>query len=145
MTIRILLTGCLSGALFIAGCGATRNNITGKAAAAQCASIPYVGEEPVLSWQKADLPRDIADTLPARFRSYSINAAELDSFFSYSRKPGLRSSFSVPLPEPLGCQYFEVNNAATMTVGLADRYPRIVSLKGNAVNDRSADVRVDYD
>ncbi len=145
MTIRILLTGCLSGALLVAGCGTTRNNISGKAASGQCASIPYVREEPVLSWQKAEMPREIADTLPARFRSYKIDAVQLDSFFSYSRKPGLRSSFSVPLPEPLGCQYFEVSNAGIMDMELAERYPRIISLKGNAVNDRSADVRVDYD
>lgn len=145
MTIRILMASCVSGVLFIAGCGVARNNISGKAAAAQCVSVPYVREEPVLSWQKADVPRDVADTLPARFRSYTIDAAGLDSFFSYSRRPGLRSSFSVPLPEPLGCQYFEVSDAGIMAVGLVDKYPHIVSLKGTAVNDRGADVRVDYD
>ncbi len=145
MTIRILLTGCFCGMLFVAGCSATRNNISGKDTAEQCASIPYVREEPVLSWRQTVVPSEMTATLPVHFKGYAINAGQLDSFFSYSRRPGLRASFSVPLPAPLGCQYFEVSNADNMVGGLPDKYPHIVSLKGHAVNDRSASVRVDYD
>ncbi len=145
MTIRILLTGCLSGALLMSGCSATRNNISGKAAQEECASIPLKPGEPVISWRQTVVPQQIADTLPPRSRGYIINGDQLDSFFSYSRIRGIKSSFSVPLPGTPGCQYFEVNNSGTLTEGLADKYPRLVSLKGHAIHNPGAGIRLDYD
>lgn len=143
--IRTLMTGYLCAAFLLTGCSAPRKTISGKADVGSCASIPFAPTEPVVSWQQTALPKANAATLPARARAYLIDTGRLDSFFTYARTPGGRSSFSIPLPGSPGCQYFELTDAGTLPASLATQYPKLVSLKGHAVHDPEASIRLDYD
>src|SRR5690606_7958848 len=130
MVKRKMLVFCLVILSIGSGCGVSKSGTAGKQTGGVCASVPFVSEEPVISWTKFGMGKKHSDSLPQKFSSYLMDQNQLDSFFAYVRKPGFRASFSVPFPEPLGCQYFEVTNANTMAPGLVEKYPQFVSLKG---------------
>jgi len=83
--------------------------------------------------------------LPGRFGSYRIADEALNRFFSYAKQPGVKSGFAVPLPAPLGCQYFELTPSGAMSGALAAKFPDLASLKGFAVHNPAATIRLDYD
>jgi hypothetical protein len=120
---------------------------SGNARSSYCQNVPYE-KEPAIGWQKATLPDMTAHTdvhLPKAYDSYMINDADLKAFFVYAGQHKQKNSFSIPLPKPLGCQYFDVEDAGTMAPGLQAKYPDIVSLKGNGTNTKSGSIRLNYD
>jgi len=141
----MLLAGLLCGALLSAGCNVSKKSSV-AARDTGCRNAPLAAGDPSVGWQKTP-PGDAAQgaPLPKRFESYTISKEELDTFFAYAGKAKTACSFAVPLPEPLGCQYFTVTPSGTLPEALAAKFPGMAALKGTAVYNRNAELRLDYD
>ncbi len=120
---------------------------SGNARSSYCQNVPYENE-PTIGWQKTTMPDMAAHAdvhLPKAYEAYMINDADLKAFFVFAGQHKQKLSFSIPLPKPLDCQYFDVEAAGTMSPELQAKYPGIVSLKGNGTNTKSGGIRLNYD
>lgn len=144
MKRRFILGGFL---LLLISCN-TSQKMTGTSKTAKVPTCSNAANERLrLEWFSIFNPiqSDIANyTLPSEFKTYTIPADQLKTFFTGAKKAD-KSVISIPLPAPANCQEFEVHNSSAMQAGLAAKYPDLVSLQGTGTTDHSADVRLDYD
>lgn len=81
--------------------------------------------------------------LPLKYTVYTVNHLALKKYMmSLKAKPG---NIVLPIGDEQQCIALHVSNSGTMSAGLAAKFPQLVSLKGNGINDKSATVRLDYD
>jgi hypothetical protein len=107
-------------------------------------------ENTVLQWVKTQnvkalrLPaKEGMAKLPLKYSVYTINNLALKKYLmSLKAKPG---NIVLPVGGDQQCIEMYVSNSGTMSAGLAAKFPQLVSLKGNGVQDKSATVRLDYD
>jgi hypothetical protein len=107
-------------------------------------------ENAVLQWVKIQnvktlrLPaKEGMAKLPLKYSVYTINNLALKKYLmSLKAKPG---NIVLPVGGDQQCIKMYVSNSGTMSAGLAAKFPQLVSLKGNGVQDKSATVRLDYD
>lgn len=81
--------------------------------------------------------------LPLKYTVYTVNNLALKKYMmSLKVKPG---NIVLPVNGGLSCIEAYVSNSGTMSAELAAKFPQLVSLKGNGIQDKSATVRLDYD
>jgi hypothetical protein len=140
-----LLIGILSGLVIAEGCSVGRKGSTNSRDFV-CRNAPLKPGDPSVGWRKTRAPQATdGASLPRRFDSYRIPQAELDSFFSHAGKTETPLSFALPLPGDRGCQFFNVTSSGVIPKALAAKTPGLTSLKGTAVYNPNAEIRLDYD
>lgn len=81
--------------------------------------------------------------LPLKYSVYTVNSLTLKKYLmSLKATPG---NIALPVSGDQQCMEAYVSNSGTMSAELAAKFPQLVSLKGNGINDKSATVRLDYD
>jgi hypothetical protein len=128
-----------------AGCKASKKTAGGTATVVR--TVTVCAEENVslktpVSWVKeSGIVLDTAKkSTPVVYQLYSLDQAQLDQLFAEAKTR--RAYF--PLPEPVGCQLFEMEEAGNRSEALKKKYPNVVSLKGRSPEYKAADARVDY-
>ena len=82
--------------------------------------------------------------LPLKYDVYEVNNQQAATFFKdIQENKGGR--VTLPLPSGLGCHSYKVSPSGTLNAALADKYPRLVSLKGADEQEKGNIVRLDYD
>jgi hypothetical protein len=115
--------------------------------AKKCACSNLAQTEPVLHWYPE--PRRVLEgytlTLPTDYNVYSIDSAELSEFFMQinSKAPEMRFNTIIPLPEPLGCQAFEIAKGPNSKLP-EDRGGMLLSLSGTDMQSRQAIFKAMY-
>lgn len=80
--------------------------------------------------------------LPKKYLEYRVSPDTLKAFFSFLR---IQKNGGIILPVNGRCEPFSLKISGAMPVALQDKFPDLVSLQGVGVNNKSADLRLDWD
>lgn len=80
--------------------------------------------------------------LPKKYSVYQVDNNKLNEAFK-KIKDGHGGTLNFPIPGN-GCQAFTLVESGTLSKELAAKYPEIISLKGQALQNAANDARVDY-
>ncbi len=80
--------------------------------------------------------------LPKKYLHYHIAADTLSAFFAQLRTAGKKGGIILPVERH--CEPFELKASGAMAAALQEKYPAIISLQGQGVNNKAADVRLDW-
>lgn len=140
------ITGALLSLMLTFGAGASAQS---AAAGAVCAATQ---DGITLTWRKVaakglKLPaRNGTATLPKRYSIYTTDEKSLQDYMALAGRRGASATeISLPSLTAAGCIRFRVSGSGAMSPELAAKFPGLVSLKGNGVEDAGASVRLDYD
>ena len=143
----------LTGLILMSACRSTHkttatNRKSGNGSNGSFCNIIVATGNPVVSWKKENdnVVKETTITLPADYKVYSVDSADLKAFFSAAKlsKENSRAEIIIPLPVPLGCRVFTVFESGTMSPELRERFPDIVTLKGADKESPLSDIRLEY-
>jgi hypothetical protein len=84
--------------------------------------------------------------LPRQYQVYRINERRLKQFLkAAANNKGEPFRISLPVSDEIGCRIFDLNLSGTMSPELAKKFPELLSFKGTAVENKNANLRLDYD
>ncbi len=125
--------GVLAGGLLFAGCAGPRPvaSSTGVAFISDC------GQGGSMAWKRFDEKKPGSEApFPKNYKSYEVMGA--GDFFQRAKA----GEQEVMIPLPAGCIPFKTSLSETMSPGLREKYPQLVSLKGS--NSAGDDLRLDW-
>jgi hypothetical protein len=140
------IIACFSLYIF-QGCSSPRKAVEAKGPVVK--AIPFckdqlISRTPPLEWYKEnkDNLRGLRDQqLPQVYEVYSITDNNLKRFFGGAEETRVTN---IPLPDPIGCQVYELSNSGAMSAALQKKFPGIVSFKGQSISNKASEVRMDY-
>jgi len=123
---------------------ATASGTTVKAAicAETWLSFP---DQPHPMWQEAKVPATAFPpgfVAPYKYKIYRINQDTLQAFFREFR---LKNDLGMVVPAGKTCEAFTMRRSGAMSPELQQKYPDIISLQGNGINNKAAELRLDWD
>lgn len=93
-------------------------------------------------WKEVKTVKPVsAASLPKQYKAYEVSADSLNAFFRAAR----HKSCAMVIPMTDGCEPFVMRVSEAMSPELRNKYPDLVSLQGNGVNNKAADLRLDWD
>lgn len=140
------ITGASLLLILTFGAGASAQSAaTGSACAATQEGI-------TLTWRKVPakglkLPAKYGTaTLPRQYSIYTTDDKSLKDYMALAGRRGASATeISLPSLVASGCTRFLVSGSGTLSPELAAKFPGLVSLKGNGIEDAGASVRLDFD
>jgi len=123
---------------------------TKKAGSAQkkCACANLAQNEPAIHWvmEAKNTLRGYNGNLPEDYSVYSIDSVELANFFSIVKEKPATIYFNIimPLPDPLGCQNFELAKGTTRKLGQG-KSGELLNFNGVDLPSRQATIKGNYD
>lgn len=88
----------------------------------------------------ADAPADMP--LPQKYVRYKVAEDTLKALFTHLRTTGKKAGIIIPINKR--CEPFELMVSGAMSRELQAKYPELVSVQGHGVNNKAADVRLDW-
>lgn len=144
----------MAGLVLMGACRGSQNVATKAKKAGDISSnssacnVAVAAGNPVLNWKTENnsVLKETTMTLPANYKLYSLDSAELKAFFSAAKmsKEDSKAEIVIPLPAPWGCKVFSVFESGTMSEELRKRFPDIVTLKGMDKETPLSDIRLEY-
>lgn len=99
-------------------------------------------DQPHPMWKEVKTVNPVsAAALPKKYKAYEVNVDSLSAFFRTAK----HRSCAVVIPVADGCEPFMMRVSDAMSPELRGKYPDLVSLQGNGVNNKAADLRLDWD
>jgi hypothetical protein len=94
-----------------------------------------------------ELPGNVSDAqpgiiLPAKYIRYGVIEDSLKDFFKYISNSGKKGGIILPVDKH--CEPFSLRLSSAMISATQEKYPQIVSLQGNGITNKAADVRIDW-
>jgi hypothetical protein len=88
----------------------------------------------------ADAPADIP--LPQKYTRYKVAGDTLGALFNRLRTTNNKTGIILPINNH--CEPFELVVSGTMSQELQSKYPELVAVQGHGVNNKAADVRLEW-
>ncbi len=126
-----------AGSLLLGSCTGTKTATSSPKGAAKV-SVTSCGQTGSLVWERyAGTKLPASAMLPESYTVYTVSGAA--GFFKQTKT----DAQEVMIPMPAGCITFKVVPSGTMSEGLQEKYPQLVSLRGS--NGAGDDLRLDWD
>jgi hypothetical protein len=145
--LYIALACALAGVF--ASCGSSKEMAASGTSGVKkvaCGKVAMEPDVPHIDWFESDgrLAKAKDLNLPAAYNTYVVEETQLKRFFEVAAAGDVKQVKTVVPLGTTGCQVFHVKRSGTMSPGLAEKYPELVSLSGTGEKG-TGDLRLDFD
>lgn len=146
----LLLLLLSAGSLAAGGCQTSRKAANAEGGTESACADAWTGapNAPRVGWQRVSLDKEATPAgivLPAAYEAYRAAPDALKALFTHIRDGKEAAPAVFVLPLPTGCAAFNARRSAAVSDELQRRYPDLIAIQGTGIDDKGADLRLEWD